>query len=160
MPDTAAGGKRQPSGGATSLHCYRCKSASATDSEGGIVEVPVFRREPEAEVLKDQVEFAGKEAAQLQAAHRDVSFLADMIVAGGAHDLPLGNVLPRFLEHDLSATMRVRVTGALIASGRIGSEEGTLRVKDVENEPPLVPKVALHATEKRARLCFERTAAY
>src|SRR6266511_271135 len=44
--------------------------------------------------------------------------------------------------------MPVRVTCALIAIRRIGSEEGDLRVKDVENAPPLVPKVALHAMEK------------
>ena len=39
--------------------------------------------------------------------------------------------------------------GASIQIGRrIGSEEGYLRVKDVENEPSLVPKMAFHAMEK------------
>ena len=32
-----------------------------------------------------------------------------------------------FLEHDLSATMRVRVTGALIAGRRVGREKRHLR---------------------------------
>jgi len=38
--------------------------------------------------------------------------------------LPLGNVFPSFLKHNLSSTVRVRVTRALIASRRIGSKEG------------------------------------
>ena len=83
MPNRADYRKRQTAGATARLHCYRRKSVSRPATQGRLVEVPVFRLEPKAEVLKDQVELAGKEAAQFQAARRDVSFLANMHDSSG-----------------------------------------------------------------------------
>lgn len=87
-------------------------------------------------------------SSAFQAADRDVAFFADMIIAGRAHDLQLGDVLPCFFKNDFSPAMRVGVTGAFIAMRRIGGEEGDLRVEEVEDESSLLAQVVFYALEE------------
>jgi len=102
-------------------------------------------------VFEDEVKFAWKEAAQLQAADGDVPFSANVIIADGTHDLSLGNVFPRFLENDFSSALGIRVTCAFKALRGICSEERDLRVENVENDPSIHPEMPIYTTKKLSK---------
>ena len=98
-------------------------------------------------MLQNQVELAGKEAAQLKAGKRRIPLCTNVIMAGRADYLTIRKILSGLLKHDISTPIRVWVACPLIALHRISGEKRDLRIEDVENEPAVLRDMALYTIE-------------